>query len=403
MAHFKYRGVDAEGKKISGVLEASVLAAARSGLMARGLQVERIRQSRSLLKLQIGRKKVPRQEIMHLSRQLAAFIKAGVPILEAIEILAQESGNSTLRSAIFEIAEVLRTGEPISVAFAAHPKIFPRFYVDMLHSAELSGNLDTVLRDLSAYLERDVDARKKIRSALNYPIIIAVVSLVVIAVLTLFVLPRFGAMFDELGGSLPLPTRILMGTTDFVGSWWWAIAAGMVATVVLLVGASRTSKGELLLDRLLIRLPVLGDVVRFSIIERFCRILSAMVSAGVPLPEAMVVVGESCNNAVYERAVSQVRESMLEGEGLAGPIARTKLFPSTVTQMVRVGENTGTLDEQLETAAHFFEVELTFKIKAMTALFEPAVVIGMGGVVGFVALAVVSAMFGIYDQVGSFK
>ncbi len=356
-------------------------------------------EKKSIWQFEITKKRVPRADLMNFSRQLAAFIRAGIPILEAIDTFAQEAGNKVFREALFSIGEALRRGETFSAAVGAHGRIFPRFYVDMLRAAELTGRLDSVLDQLSRYIERDLEARRKIRSAMTYPALIGVMSLVTVGILSVFVLPRFKTFFESFHAKLPLATRMVLATGNFVGNWWWALLLGGAFFVTMIVGGLQTASGRIWLDKTLLKLPVVSDVVRYAIIERFCRILASMVNAGVPLPDAMIVVTESARNKVYERALVKVRDAMLEGEGLATPITRTNLFPSAVTQMVRVGENTGTLDVQLETAAAFYEQELDYKIKKLTTLFEPAMIIFMGLVVGFVAIALVSAMYGIFRQV----
>jgi type IV pilus assembly protein PilC len=269
----------------------------------------------------------------------------------------------------------------------------------MLHAAELTGHLDGVLNQLSTYMERDVLARQKIKSALAYPVIIGGMSVVTVIILTVFVLPRFAVFFKSLNAKLPLPTRIVLTGAGFMGHWWWALGGGAVAFAAVVIPSLKTRWGRRFKSRLVLKVPVIGEVTRYSIVERFCRVLSSMVLAGVPLPEAMIVVSESTRNIVYQRALDKVRLEMLEGEGIAGPITRTELFPTAVTQMVRVGEATGTLDVQLATAAAYYEQELDYKVKKLTALFEPLMIIAMGLVVGFVAVALVSAMYGIFNQV----
>ena len=256
-----------------------------------------------------------------------------------------------------------------------------------MESAELTGRLDTVLVQLSDYIDRDLEARRKITSALTYPGVIMVMSVVVVGVLVGFVLPRFQKFFTDLDAKLPLPTRVLLSASNFLTRWWF-VFAGVGLLLVILIGASlRTPRGRAVFDKLLLRTPALGDLMRHVILERFCRILSSMMEAGVPLPEAMRVTTEAA------------REAMMRGEGLATPLAETGLVPASARQMIRVGENTGTLDQQLSTAATFFERELDYKIKRFTSLFEPAILIGVGLVVGFVAVALVSAMYGIFNQV----
>jgi type IV pilus assembly protein PilC len=194
-----------------------------------------------------------------------------------------------------------------------------------------------------------------------------------------------------------LPTRILLAITDFFGTWWWAVAAGVVAVALALGLVLRTEGGRYARDRLLLGLPLVGDAVRFALVERFCRVLSSMAGAGVSLPEALRVATESLRNLVFMRSLRGVGEAMLQGEGLAMPLSATKLFPGTAARMIRVGEETGTLDHQLEVIARFYEGELDYKLKKLTSLFEPAVIIVMGVVVGFVAIALISAMYGVFN------
>ncbi|MGZ4640339.1 MAG: type II secretion system F family protein, partial [Actinomycetes bacterium] len=249
------------------------------------------------------------------------------------------------------------------------------------------------------YLERDLEARRKIKAALIYPSVVAGTSLVTIVVLSLFVLPKFKNFFASLDAKLPLPTRMLLGLTDFMGTWWWAIIGGTTLLALAAYGVTRTVRGKLTRDTLLLKAPVLGETIRYALVERFCRVFASMVNAGVTLPEAMRVATESMRNVVFVNALTKARLAMMQGDGIAGPMALTQLFPGTAVQMMRVGEDTGTLDAQLEVAAQYYEQELDYKVKRLTTLFEPAVILFMGAIVGFVAIALVSAMYGIFRQV----
>ena len=355
----------------------------------------------SILKFELTRKKVPRKELMHFSRQLAVFIKAGIPILDALQAIQEEADNKAFQVVLTAIIADLRGGATFAQAAAAHPHAFPPFYLGILQSAEMTGRLDDVLLQLSTYIERDLDARGKITSALTYPAVIMAMSVVVVVILVGFVLPRFETFFEGLDAELPLPTRILLGGANILTTYWFVIAALVAIVVVGISLALRTSRGKHVRDRLLLGAPVLGDLMHHVVLERFCRILSSMMSAGVPLPEAMRVTAEASSNRVYQLGLGQAREAMMRGEGLAVPLAATGLFPASARQMFRVGESTGTLDEQLHTAAEYFERELDYKIKRFTSLFEPAILVFVGLVVGFVAIALVSAMYGIFNQVNT--
>lgn len=349
--------------------------------------------------LEITPQRVKRRDLMHFSRQMAVFIKAGIPILEALTAITEEMANKRFKKVLEEMAEDLGAGATFASAAEKFPRVFPAYYRGILRSAELTGSLDIALDRLSEYIERDVEARRKVTSALVYPAVVVSLAIVVVIVLAAFVLPRFEKFFKSLDAKLPLATRMLLNTTHFLGTWWWAIVAGIVVVVTGLVLAVRTDRGRTARDRMLLGSPALGDVIRHALLERFCRIFSGMVTAGVPIPEALSVTTGSLNNAVFRKGLDDARAEMLRGDGLARPLARTGLFPAAARQMFLVGEATGTLDDQLETAASYFDRELDYKIKRLTTLFEPAVLIFVGLVVGFVAIALVSAMYGIFRQV----
>ena len=336
---------------------------------------------------------------MHLSRQLSAFVRAGLPLIEAVHTLGVESGNPNLRKTMADVEQGLHRGDSLSSCFDRHPRIFPAYYRGILRSAELTGHLDTVLDQLAKYLERDLEARRRINQALIYPAMIATLAFFTVVVLAGFVLPRFRTFFEGLDAELPLAPRILLGITDFVLGWWWAALGGVVAAVLIVLLALQTKAGRYAWDRFLLGLPVLGGTIRYALVERFCRVLASMAAAGVALPEALRVATDSLHNRVFIRSLSRVNEEMLEGQGLAVPLSRTKLFPGTAARMIRVGEETGTLETQLEVTARYYESELDYKLKKLTALFEPAIIIAVGVVVGFVAVAMVSAMYGIFGQV----
>jgi type IV pilus assembly protein PilC len=227
--------------------------------------------------------------------------------------------------------------------------------------------------------------------------VILVMSIITVIVLVSYVLPKFTDFFKEFNAELPTVTKVLLDIARFFEDWWWALALGAIVIVLVLMRANRTDTGRRRRDEILLRLPAIGSVVEYNVIERFCRIIAAMMHAGVPLPEAMQAAIDGCNNGVYADALAGVRDSMLEGEGMARPILATGLFPPAVTQMMRVGEETGTLDAQMDAAADFFAKELDYKLARLTALAEPAVIIVMGVIVGFVAVALVSAMYGIFQ------
>jgi len=399
MGRFRYQATTEAGKQVSGTTTATSIKTAMSGLVEQGYNVSTLRAKRNVLQFEITRKKLKQDELMHFSRQLSAFVRAGIPLIESLEVIEEETDDKVLRDVLVGVRDSLTAGETFSDALRPYQSLFPKFYVDMVRAAELTGSLDDVLAELSGYIKRDLEARNKIKSALVYPGIVLVMAIGTIIVLSTFVLPRFKTFFEGFHATLPLPTRMLITFTNFVSSYWPFIIAAVVLLIVFPMMIVRTHWGRRLKDKLLLRMPVIGPVVLFSIIERFCRLLAAMMQAGVPLPEAMNVLGDATKNVIFQEGISHVHGSMMRGEGLAKPLAETTLFPGAITQMIKVGENTGTLNEQLTVGSDYYGQELEFKIQRMTSLFEPAVIVLMGVAVGFVAIAMISAMYGIYQQV----
>ena len=399
MPKFAYVGMTIDGNEVKGTQRAANRTDAEVSLYERQMRHLRLTEKKSLLSYEISGPRIKREAVMHLSRQIAAFLRAGLPILEAVHTIGSENENSSVRRMMHEIEDGLRSGERFSECLDKFPKVFPPFYRGIVRSAELTGELDTVLARLSGYIERDLEARRKLKSAMMYPLIVSAMSMVTVLILAIYVLPKFEDFFADLDAELPLPTRILMGITGFLGDWWWAIGGGIVALVVLFIAITRTRGGKYARDALLLKVPVLGETIQYALVERFCRVLASMVSAGVSLTEGLAVTTEAMRNRVYMQRLGEVSEQMLEGQGIAGPLARTGIFPGTATQMLRVGEDTGSLDTQLEVTAEYYETELDYKIAKLTALFEPIVIVAMGLIVGFVAVALVSAMYGIFRQV----
>ena len=399
MGKFKFKAIGPDGATITGIEDALTLGMARRALIERDLAPLEVEEKKSFLQLEITREKVPRKELMHFSRQMAVFMRAGIPVLEALEVMTEELGNKVFARVLAEMADSLREGETFAGAAAQHPEAFPHYYLGILRSAELTGNLDMVLDQLAEYIERDIEARRKISNALMYPTIVFGLAIVAVVIITAFVLPRFKTFFASLHAKLPLPTRMLLSVANFFANDWYGIVAFAVVVVTLVVLAITTERGRQIRDRVLLEIPVAGDLIRTAVLERFCRILHSMVAAGVPLPEALQVTSETTSNAVYRDGLAQARSAMMRGEGLAAPLTATGLFPPAARHMLHVGESTGTMDDQLASAAIYFDRELDYKLKQFTALFEPAVIIFVGVVVGFVAIALISAMYGIYRQV----
>ncbi len=401
MPKFRFTAAAADGSVVTGVENSMTIPDVRDRLLDRDLQPISILEKKSLLQFEITQRKVKKREVMHLCRQLSVFVRSGVSVLEALAVLAEETSNKLLKGALDGMRTSLEAGARFSEAAAEHSELFPDYSVEILRSAELTGNLDDVLDQLADYLEREIDTSQKVKSALAYPAVVMALAIVVSTVLVVYVLPKFRNFFAALHAQLPLPTRILLSISDWIGRWGLDVGALIVAVVVATLIAMRTDLGRELKDRTILNIPIIGSLVHTAILERFCRLLASMTIAGVSLPDAIAVTTAATDNVVFRNRLRGARAAMMRGEGLAAPLAATGLFPGAARQMFAVGENTGNLDDQLQAAASYLDRELDYRIKRFTTFIEPAVIIGVGLIVGFVAISLVSAMYGIYHQVNS--
>jgi type IV pilus assembly protein PilC len=342
---------------------------------------------------------VKRLELIVFSRQMATFIRAGVPIIDGIRVVREQTTSRLFRRTLDTIANDLLDGEPISAALARHPRVFPQLYVDMVVAAEMSGELDAILNQLAMYLERTEATARRLRQATLYPSIVLGLAVIVVFILTTFVLPSFVALFADFEAELPLPTQILLALGDY-GGRYGTLTAGALALVGLGLYLIR-GLGPIrrLRDRVTLRLPVIGGLVRLGIATRFARTLGILVHAGVPISDAFDVAVSGTGNSVFRGRLGPVRERLLAGEGMAKPMAKAGLFGPLLLQMVKVGEETGTLDTYLEQAAEFMDSELDYKTRQMVTIIEPALILGVALMVGFVALSVVTPMYGILRQI----
>jgi len=397
MTRYAYSAIDVTGQTIDGVIKSDTLGEARSTLMAQNLYPVKIEEKKSGLNLEFGKPRVKKKELMQFTRQLAVFVKAGIPLTEALQIIADESPDIALQRTLMGMVEDLRNGGTLSGAAAKYPEAFPEYYVGILGSAELTGKLDETLENLAGYLERELETRSKVVSALSYPGVVMILAVFTVAVLAGYVLPQFKPLFEELDADLPFATRaLLFVATLFSSLWYIPFTIGGLFTAWM-VWMFKTPAGRDFKDHLVLKLPIIRGIMEYSILERFCRILGAMVKAGVPLPDAMKTTTEATSNVVFRERLVEAQLEMMEGGGFAKPLARTELFPGAARQMFKVGEETGTLDEQLEVASLYFDRELESRIKKFTTMFEPLMIVFVGLIVGFVAIALVQAMYGVMN------
>jgi type IV pilus assembly protein PilC len=343
--------------------------------------------------------RVSTADLVLFSRQLSTFLKVGVPITDAIKLLQDASGSGAFRAALEDICEDLDAGEAFSTSIQHHPNVFNQLYVDMVRAAEYSGTLDRVLAQVASYLQRQDTAIKKLRSAMIYPAVILLLAIAVCTILIVFVLPNFVSIFHEFKAQLPLPTRILLAVGVFAQAWRIQIVIGLFFVIVAILAFMRSRSGRIFRDYALLRLPVLGSIVTYGIIERFTRTLSTMLRAGIPISSTFDVAIAASGNIKYRRGLESVKQRMVTGDGFSVPLEATGLFAPMMIRMIRVGEETGTLDSSLEQIADFLSEEMDYKVRNMIALMEPALVIAVGGAVGFVAVSVILPMYGLLKAV----
>lgn len=399
MPRFAYAAIDATGTEIEGVTKADTIGMARATLVEQNLYPIRIEESKGLFEFELTKTKVKRKNLMNFTRQLSVFVKAGIPITEALTTIGDEATDVALRRAIPEMVDELRNGGLLSGAAAKFPEVFPNYYIGILQAAEMTGRLDDSLDQLAQYIAREMETRSKVVGALAYPVVVMSLAMVTVLILAGYVLPQFKPLFEELGTELPLSTRSMLFFSRFFTDLWYITAAGALLTVAFIGFLASHPKGKEIWQRASLKLPILGSIIEFSILERFCSVMHTMLRAGVSVPSAMQTTNEALTNVAYREQLEIARQQMLEGSGFTQPLIETELFPGAARQMFKVGEETGTLDDQLGVAAEYFNRELEYRIKTFTTMFEPIMIIFVGMVVGFVAISLVQAMYGILGGV----
>lgn len=342
----------------------------------------------------------PREMVM-FSRQLALLVESGTDIVTSLDLLQNQITNQTLKRIVGNVAADIRGGSSLSAALSKHPRAFSQMYYRAVAAGEQAGNLEVVLRQMADYIERGAITEKKVKSALTYPIIVAIVAIVVIGVLVTFVLPTFTGFYGELGAELPLSTKILTGFTDWLTHYGLYLMLVIVGAAVLGLIYTRTPAGRYQLDKLLLRLPVVGRINLLSGLARCCRTMALLFKVGLPLPEILALAIHASNNKAMAEALTEVQQELIRGEGLSRPMAKRELFLPLMVQMVGVGEETGNLDNTLVTVAQSFEVEAEDRTSSAVGLIQPAIIIVIGSIVAFIAVSLVSAMYSVYGQIGA--
>lgn len=359
------------------------------------MQVVRVREAK---KAKAGGK-VPTRDVVIFTRQFATMINAGLPLVQALDILAKQTDNKVLAETTRQVVYDVESGNTLADALSKHPKTFAELFVNMVAAGEAGGILDTILLRLSTFLEKNDAIIRKVKGAMIYPIVIFSVASIAIVVLLLFVIPVFQTMFASVDMILPLPTRIVIGMSDILQGFWWAIGGGGVAIFFIIKWMYTTPGGQLFLDRLLLNIPVLGDMLRKSAVSRFTRTLGTLISAGVSILDGLEITAKTAGNRVIHDAVMESRGSIAGGETIAGPLERSAVFPPMVTSMIAVGEATGGLDEMLTKIADFYDDEVDTAVSALLSLMEPVMIVVLGTVVGGMIVAMYLPIFDMMNAV----
>ncbi|MBI4729877.1 MAG: type II secretion system F family protein [Acidobacteria bacterium] len=396
---FAYKVRDRSGKLVSGSLEAESPSLVAGKLREMGFAPILIQEQRA----GIGKKEfsmpwkraVKAKEVAVMSRQFATMINSGLSLLRALNILAEQTENRKLAKVIDEVRQDIERGQSLSQGLAKHPKVFSRLYVAMVKAGETGGVLDGALLRLAETLEKEVALRQKVKSAMTYPVAVFGLVVIILVGMLLFIVPTFKNLYADLGGTLPLPTRLLLGISDAFKKVWFLIFGIAGGAAFGLKRFAATDRGRAMLDAFKLKAPVFGPLAHKTALSRFARTLSVLARSGVPILQSLDIVAETVNNDVIARAVKEVQASVKEGESIAKPLERHAVFPPMVVQMMAVGEETGALDTMLAKISDFYDQEVEATVEALTSLIEPILIVVMGGAVGGMVVALYMPMFNI--------
>ncbi|MGL4835877.1 MAG: type II secretion system F family protein [Shewanella sp.] len=392
MPVYQYRGRNGQGQAITGQLDASSQSAAADMLLARGiipLEVETVKSTRTFSVAQLWRGKVSLDELQIFTRQMYSLTRAGIPILRAIAGLSETARTERMKQALNDISEQLTAGRPLSSAMNQHPEVFNALFVAMVHVGENTGKLEEAFLQLSGYIEREQETRRRIKAAMRYPLFVLISIALAMVILNMMVIPKFADMFSRFGADLPWATKVLIGTSQFFVHYWPLMLMSLVVGMIGIRYWHHSERGEKQWDKWKLRIPVVGSIIERSTLSRYCRSFSMMLSAGVPMTQALSLVADAVDNAYMHDSIVGMRRGIESGDSVLRVSKHSQLFTPLVLQMVAVGEETGQIDHLLNDAADFYEGEVDYDLKNLTAKLEPILI-------GIVAVIVLVLALGIY-------
>jgi type IV pilus assembly protein PilC len=402
VATYTYRVRNRQGEILQDQMEGDDTMAVASQLRQQGLLVIDVKEQGVAQKdLLEPFKKVKLGDLVVFTRQFATMINAGLPIVRALFILSEQTENPKLKEVVVQVRKDVEAGLALSEALDKHPKVFSRLYVEMVRAGEIGGILDGVLLRVADQLENDQELRRKVKSAMTYPMIVLILAILAASFMLIFIVPIFARMFEDLGGTLPLPTRVAMGISDILTSIWGVfVYAGMFAAVIGFLRWKNTEQGRRIWGRLSLRIPFkIGDVLQKVALARFARTLGTLSAAGVPILQSIEITATSSGNWIMENALLKSRDAIREGIPIYKPLESEAVFPPMVTRMIAVGEETGDIDGMLQKIAEFYESEVDATVKALTSIIEPLMIVVVGGIVGGIIVAMYLPMFKIFELV----
>lgn len=396
MAHFSYVAKDNQGLRLTGILEASEEHAAIEVLHKKGLIVISVKEEKIRKARQQG---VKLDDLVVFSRQLATMVESGITLVQALSILSEQAENKILSDITLGIKDDIESGSTLYDAIGKYPKVFSNLYVNMVKAGETSGLLDEILDRLASYLEKSSALQRKVKSALVYPIVVISMAFIITIVLLIKVVPTFKGIFATLGGTLPLPTQVLIGISDIMRRYFFFVVIGFFILGFLFNKYINTKRGRYQFDARILRVPVFGPLFRKVVVAKFSRTLATLVKSGVPILNALEIVGRTCGNVVVEETVNNTRNSIREGEPIAEPLAKGGVFPPMVVRMISVGEQTGQLEKMLNKIADFYDEQVDAAVSGLTSMIEPLVIGLLGIIIGGIVLALFMPIFKITELI----
>jgi type IV pilus assembly protein PilC len=401
MPKFKWEATTRSGEAKQGAMEAADEAAVMNRLRADGLNPRKVRKAAKEITISFGSGVQPK-ELQIFTRQLATMIDAGLPLVQCLDILASQQQNKVFARVLNQVKASVEQGATFSDALKKHPKIFDELYVNLVAAGEVGGILDTILNRVATYIEKAVKLKGQLKSAMVYPIAVMLIAFGVIAVMMIKVIPTFEEMYKEFeGAKLPKPTQVVIGISNGFIDYWYIIFGALFGVVVFVSAALKYDRPRDILDSALLKMPIMGPVIRKVVVARFTRTLGTLLASGVPILDALEICAKTAGNRVVKRSIMHAREKIAEGQDMAGPLGETKVFPAMVIQMIGVGEQTGAMDSMLQKVADFYEEEVDIAVAAMTSLIEPAMMAFLGVVVGGLIVAMYLPIFEIAGNINS--